>query len=310
MYSQQLKTFVLVAERGSLSKAAEDLYVTPASVMKQINALEDRLEVTLFTRTNQGVALTEAGRYLYGAARDMMAESERVIRQARAIQQKAVKTIRVGSSFLNPGNVLIDLWNRISPAPAEYRFKIVPYDDDHQKILSVVSSLGKTMDFLVGALNSAQMLRLSRFYQLGEYRLCVAVPRNHRLAEKGMLSLNDLHGEHLVAVKGGDTLQLDRLREVLKLTHPQIILEDADYFYDLETFNRCEVTGSLLLTLDAWADIHPALVTLPVDWEFSVPYGVLYAPDISGPAKEFLEELQALHTRHSSGTQWAADSLP
>ena len=61
MYSQQLKTFVLVAERGSLSKAAEELYVTPASVMKQINALEDRLEVTLFTRTNQGMALTEAG---------------------------------------------------------------------------------------------------------------------------------------------------------------------------------------------------------------------------------------------------------
>ncbi len=308
MYSQQLKTFVRVAERGSLSKAAEDLYVTPASVMKQINALEARLEVTLFTRTNHGMALTEAGQYLYGAARDMMAESERVIRQARAIQRKSAKTIRVGSSFLNPGNVLIDLWNRISPAPAEYRFKIVPYDDDHQRILSVVSSLGKTMDFLVGALNSAQMLRLSRFYQLGEYRLCVAVPRNHRLAEKEMLSLNDLHGERLVAVKGGDTLQLDRLRELLKLTHPQIILEDADYFYDLETFNHCEVTGSLLLTLDAWANIHPALATLPVDWDFTVPYGILYAPDISGPAKEFLEELQALHTQYSSDMQLAADS--
>lgn len=294
MYSQQLKTFVLVAERGSLSKAAEDLYVTPASVMKQINALEDRLKVTLFTRTNQGMALTEAGRYFYGAARDMMVESERIVRQARTIQRKSANTIRVGSSFLNPGNVLIDLWNRVSPAPAEYRFKIVPYDDDHQRILSVVASLGKNMDFMVGAFNSAQMLRLSQFYQLGEYRLCVAVPRNHRLAEKGMLSLNDLHGEHLVAVKSGDTLQLDRLREVLKMTHPQIILEDADYFYDLETFNRCEVTGSILLTLDAWADIHPALVTLPVDWDFTVPYGILYAREPSPLVEEFLEQLCSL----------------
>ena len=198
----------------------------------------------------------------------------------------------MGSSFLNPGNVLIDLWNRVSPAPGEYRFKIVPYDDDHQKILSVVSSLGKTMDFMVGSFNSAQMLRLSRFCQLGEYRLCVAVPRNHRLAGREMLSLNDLHGERLVAVKQGDTLQLDRLRELLKLTHPQIILEDADYFYDMETFNHCEVTGSLLLTLDAWAGIHPALATLPVDWDFTVPYGLLYAPDLSSPTKEFLGRLQ------------------
>ena len=212
--------------------------------------------------------------------------------QIQGLQQQSAKTIRVGSSFLNPGNVLIDLWNRVSPDPGEYRFKIVPYDDDHQKILSVVSSLGKTMDFMVGSFNSAQMLRLSRFCQLGEYRLCVAVPRNHRLAGREMLSLNDLHGERLVAVKQGDTLQLDRLRELLKLTHPQIILEDADYFYDMETFNHCEVTGSLLLTLDAWAGIHPALATLPVDWDFTVPYGLLYAPDLSSPAKEFLGRLQ------------------
>ena len=142
-----------------------------------------------------------------------MAEAEAAVQKARAIQQQSAQTIRVGSSFLNPGNVLIDLWNRISPAPTEYRFKIVPYDDNHQKILSVVSSLGKTMDFMVGSFNSAQMLRLSRFCQLGEYRLCIAVPRNHRLAGKERLSLHDLHGERLVAVKSGDTLQLDRLRE-------------------------------------------------------------------------------------------------
>lgn len=40
MYSQQIKIFVQVAEKGSLSKAAKDLFVTPASVMKQMNALE------------------------------------------------------------------------------------------------------------------------------------------------------------------------------------------------------------------------------------------------------------------------------
>lgn len=52
MYSQQVKTLIQVADRGSLSKAAEDLFVTPASVMKQMNALESRLELTLLKRTN------------------------------------------------------------------------------------------------------------------------------------------------------------------------------------------------------------------------------------------------------------------
>ena len=72
MYSQQIKTFIQVADRGSLSKAAEDLFVTPASIMKQMNALEGRLGVTLLKRTNQGIEVTEAGKYIYKAAKKLL----------------------------------------------------------------------------------------------------------------------------------------------------------------------------------------------------------------------------------------------
>lgn len=50
-------------------------------------------------------------------------------------------------------------------------------------------------------------------------------------------------------------------------------MEEADYYYDLDTFNACEQNGTLLLTLDAWAEIHPSLITLPVEWDYTVPYG-------------------------------------
>ena len=53
---------------------------------------------------------------------------------------------------------------------------------------------------------------------------------------------------------------------MLKTCHPQIQVEDTDYFYDLETFNTCEVTGSLLLTLACWERVHPSLITIPVNW--------------------------------------------
>ena len=65
MLSQQLQVFLQVADSGSFSKAAQRLFVTPASVMKQINALERRLGLTLLIRNNQGVSLTAAGRSLY-----------------------------------------------------------------------------------------------------------------------------------------------------------------------------------------------------------------------------------------------------
>lgn len=295
MYSQQIKTFIQVADRGSLSKAAEDLFVTPASIMKQMNALEERLGLKLLTRTNQGIELTEAGKYIYKAAKKLIADAEDAVLKAKTIEQRSIKTIRVGSSFLNPGRVLIELWNQISPNPSEYRFKIVPYSDDHEQILSVIASLGKDMDFMVGSFESQQMLNKSHFFELGRYHLCIAVPRTHRLASKSKLVLSDLHGEHLVTVKSGDTLHLDDLREILKMTHPQIIFEDAHYFYDMDTFNTCEITGSLLLTLDAWAGIHPSLVTLPIDWDYTISYGLLYSDQISETAQGFLEKVaQAL----------------
>ena len=295
MYNQQIKTFIQVADKGSLSKAAEDLFVTPASVMKQMNALEDRLDLKLLKRTNQGIELTDAGKYIYDIAKKIIAESEDAVQKAKAIEQQTMKTIRIGSSFLNPGKVLIDLWNKINPHSTEYRFKIVPYDDDHDQIMSVVQSLGSKIDFMVGSFNSRQMLSISDFYELGRYSLCVAVPRNHRLASKTKLSLHDLHGERIITVKSGDTLQLDEFREKLKMTHPQIVFEDAHYFYDLETFNTCEVTGSLLLTLNAWADIHPSLVTMPVDWDFSVPYGLLFSQNLSDEAAGFLNKIILLN---------------
>lgn len=88
--------------------------------------------------------------------------------------------------------------------------------------------------------------------------------------------MQDLHGQHLMMVKSGDTELIDHFHDVLKLSHPQILIEEAGYYYDMDTFNSCEQSGSLLLTLDAWADIHPSLVTIPVKWEHQITYGILY----------------------------------
>lgn len=70
------------------------------------------------------------------------------------------------------------------------------------------------------------------------------------------------------------------------------MVEEADYYYDLDTFNACEQNGILLLTLDAWAEIHPSLITLPVEWNYTVPYGILYAKEPSSEVSCFLQILK------------------
>ena len=230
MYSQQIKIFVCTAEKGSFTKAAEELFVTPASIMKHMNSLEERLGLTLLKRTNQGIELTEAGKHIYKSAKEIIVKSEKAVSEAKDLQQREAAVIRVGSSFLNPAKPLIDMWHKISPVSEKYRIKIVPYSDDHDQILSVVASLGKTIDFMVGVFDSQQMLSMGSFFELGRCPLCIAVPREHKLASKEKLTLSDIHGEKLTIVKSGDTLQLDKFREMLKMTHPQIILEAEPFF--------------------------------------------------------------------------------
>ena len=289
MLSQQLKIFLQVVEAGSFSKAAKHLMVTPASVMKHMNTLEARLGLTLLKRNNHGIQLTDAGKSLYEDGKKMLADSENAIAKAKKAQLSKGTTIRIGSSLLNPSSVLTNLWIPLREKYPEYKFRIVPYEDRKDQILSVINSLGDRIDVLAGCFNSRTMMQMADYLHLGNYQLCVAVPKGHPLSSKKELTFQDLHGERLVMIKSGDTELLDYFRTILNMTHPQILITDTDYYYDIETFNMCEQTGMFLLTLDAWSDIHPSLVTLPVEWDYQLPYGILYPKHPSQEIKRFIK---------------------
>lgn len=294
MLSQQLQIFLTVVDCGSFSQAAKRLLVTPASVMKHMNTLEGRLGVTLLIRSNQGIELTAAGRSLYQDGKKLLAKAEAAVAKAKELEHSQGITIRVGSSMLNPSSVLSNLWSPHRERYPQYKFHIVPYEDTKEQILSVITSLGERIDLLVGAFNSNNMHERANYLILGSYHLCVAVPKGHRLSQKKELSIQDLHGERLMMSKRGDTDILDRFQDTLKLTHPQILVEEVEYYYDMDTFNTCEQTGSLLLTLDAWSELHPSLITLPVDWDYTIPYGLLFSKKPSPEVEQFIDIFKGL----------------
>ncbi|OGR16864.1 MAG: hypothetical protein A2X81_03905 [Desulfobacterales bacterium GWB2_56_26] len=69
MEFRQLKTFRVVAELTSFTRAAEQLHLAQSSVSAQIRGLEEELQVMLFDRIGRRVLLTDAGRKLYDYAR-------------------------------------------------------------------------------------------------------------------------------------------------------------------------------------------------------------------------------------------------
>lgn len=284
MYDPALKTFITVAACGSFTAAAEQLFLSPTAVMKQINTFESRLGLRLFERTPHGVRLTAAGRTVQNGAADFMQAADDLLAAARAAAQVSDTTFCVGTSLLNPAKPFMELWYRTSDAFPDYKLHLVPFDDNNESILSVIDKLGEQFDFLVGVCDSKAWLSRCRMLPLGRYRKMVAVPRGHRLAAKTMLEVPDLCGETLMMVCRGDSGVNDRLRDDLVTQYPEIHIEDTPPFYDLSVFNRCAETGHLLLSLECWQEVHPGLVTLPVNWDYNIPYGLLYSksapPDV------------------------------
>lgn len=275
MYNRQLTTFLQVVDSGSFHKAAEGLYISSTAVIKQINALEKHLDLKLLDRTNHGVTLTPPGEVIYRHAKAIIDYSDKAVQEAHLLAAEADTTFCVGTSILNPCKPFMDLWYQVSHRLPGFKLHIVPFEDDHQGILGEISALGEKFDFLIGACDSRQWLDRCNFLPLGVYHHCVAVPREHSLARKEKLTIEDLYGQTLMMVKRGDSSSVDQVRTFVE-AHPAITIEDTPQFYDMEVFNRCVKTRQPLMTLDCWREVHPSLVTLPVDWVFTIPYGILY----------------------------------
>ena len=100
MYNPQLETFIRVADAGSFNKAAEESYITPTAVIKQINLLEEKLGGRLFDRTRRGLTLTKAGRSLYQDAKYIIQYCRDSVTRAKNAMQEDTNVIQKSISWI------------------------------------------------------------------------------------------------------------------------------------------------------------------------------------------------------------------
>ncbi|MER5646049.1 LysR family transcriptional regulator [Streptosporangium sp. NPDC002524] len=91
-----LRYFVAVAEEGSLTHAAERLFVSQPALTKQVKQLESLLGVRLFTRSRAGMALTEPGRALAERVPALLDGWDRTLRETRHVAGRAARVLRIG----------------------------------------------------------------------------------------------------------------------------------------------------------------------------------------------------------------------
>ena len=85
MINTELRYFLTVAGCGSLSAASQQLYVATSAISRQIQRLETRLGVALFTRHARGMELTDAGRILENHVRKTLSDMDHAVAQIQGL---------------------------------------------------------------------------------------------------------------------------------------------------------------------------------------------------------------------------------
>ena len=85
--------------------------------------------------------------------------------------------------------------------------------------------------------------------------------------------------------------------------HPSTQIVDFDGYYDLSAFNLCEQREYLMETLDMWASLHPSLATIPVNWDYEMPYGIIYAKKPSDTVKTFIDDISKATADQTAASQ-------
>jgi DNA-binding transcriptional LysR family regulator len=113
---RHLRTFAVVAERQSFTRAAEDLHLAQQAVSQHIKALERSLGVTLLRRTTRHVELTAEGTVFLADCRRVLAAADRAARRVKAAARGEAGTLRLAYTLTTAWETTPTLLARLNDA--------------------------------------------------------------------------------------------------------------------------------------------------------------------------------------------------
>lgn len=123
-----IKSFIAIAETGSLSAAARRLGTSQPTLGRHVAELERALGLTLFRRGRRGYALSDSGLRLYDRARRVGEEAAAFSRLALGATETVAGTVRVSASEIVATYVLPSMLARLGEAEPEIEVEIVASD--------------------------------------------------------------------------------------------------------------------------------------------------------------------------------------
>lgn len=266
---KRLTNFIVIAETGSLTKAARQLYISQSALSQQLLSLEKDLGFALVQRHHYGITLTEAGEFFLSRIKEITAEIDDLVKEARNRARISRKTLTLG---LRP-----DADSRIigNVCPA--------FHEQYPSVQIILKSFGKGLQIDEMLKSGFDLLEIPyakyydelpvTFHQLCTDKTSLCVPPGHPLAQKDILTENDLAGQTIVLFPEGRLDDCDHLRN--HLTSCLETIHFIDRQYDSLTATECLTKGWLLHSPLGYAFRYAPLIPKRLSWNSETKIGLV-----------------------------------
>ncbi|MFC7404586.1 LysR family transcriptional regulator [Georgenia alba] len=277
---RQLQYFLAVVDEGSVSAAAERLYVAQPSVSQSIRRLERELRADLFHRTGRRLSLTVAGESLIVPARQVL----RWLGLARA-HVDAVQGLRAGrlviatmpSQAVDPLPAMINRFiDRHPMVQVSIRAAGTP-----PEVVNLVRSGG--VEVGIAAATDAIDADGLAVHPVAEQRFIVVSSHEAQLPTRGPLTYEQLEGQRLIVGQPGTGMR-QVADEVLARTRSAVAVVESEH---REAILPMVLSGlGTAVISEAWRSVarESGLIVHDLECDVRLEVAVLHHPDGLSPA--------------------------
>jgi DNA-binding transcriptional LysR family regulator len=265
---RHLRYLVAVAEAGTFTRAAEQLFIAQPTLSQQIRRLEQLVGTPLLVRGRDGVRLTAAGVVLLDAARDVLDAVDRGVSQTRQAAGLGRPRLRVVLPADLPDCLAVQTASRLRSAAGSAQVAITWMDTPLDAEFSPIRE--HRADAALGWLTASPGTLPAPLdaMTLGQFEPEVWIPRSHPAARRGAIGLDELAGLDVIhGPRRASTATYDRWLTILRATDPRFEFTDPPVRHSLPmalAFAAIAGPPTAVLTGPvAIADVPPGVIRLP-----------------------------------------------
>ena len=188
---RRLRQFIAIGDLGSITAAAASLHISQQALSSSMQQLEKDLNATLFRREGRRLTLTRAGELLLAEGRALLAAARTVSERVQQAAGGDAEVFVIGHTPAVSGN---EAYTLLEPAitafpEASFTFRQLYPDQLNDAVLDGTVQLGLRR----GVLPTNELATAI----LGYDRVRLALPREHRLADRVSVDIHELAGDRI-----------------------------------------------------------------------------------------------------------------